>query len=160
MLPLGDPGLPLGEALDTVRRWYGERGLPAYVQTATGAEGTQERLCADLEEHGWRREVTADVRVASLAPIGDLDRDVSAVRTSRKADATWLSRYQRFDTPGPHVLKVLGSGPSVWFASVPGDDPAGCPPRSDAAWWTAAGPASWPSRWVRSTGGAASRRRS
>ncbi|WP_406464400.1 GNAT family N-acetyltransferase [Streptomyces sp. NBC_00111] len=127
VLPLGDPGLPLGEALDTVRRWYGERGLPAYVQTATGAEGTQERLCADLEEHGWRREVTADVRVASLAPIGDLDRDVSAVRTSRKADATWLSRYQRFDTPGPHVLKVLGSGPSVWFASVPGDDPAGVP---------------------------------
>ncbi|CAM5482975.1 N-acetyltransferase OS=Streptomyces antimycoticus OX=68175 GN=SSPO_038990 PE=4 SV=1 [Streptomyces antimycoticus] len=38
-LPLGDPGLPLGEALGRVRRWYEERGLPAYVQTATGAEG-------------------------------------------------------------------------------------------------------------------------
>ncbi|WP_371606161.1 GNAT family N-acetyltransferase [Streptomyces sp. NBC_01213] len=127
VLPLGDPGLPLGEALGTVRRWYGERGLPAYVQTATGAEGTQERLCADLEEHGWRREVSAEVRIAALAPIGDLDTDVSAVRTSRQPDGAWLSRYQRFETPGPHVLKVLGSGPSVWFASVPGDGPAGVP---------------------------------
>ncbi|MFD6281761.1 GNAT family N-acetyltransferase [Streptomyces sp. NPDC060209] len=127
VLPLGDPGLPLGEALGHVGRWYGERGLPAYIQTATGAEGTQERLCADLEEHGWRREVSAEVRTAALAPVGDLDTDVSVVRTAREPDDAWLSRYQRFETPGPHVLKVLGSGPSVWFASVPGDDPAGAP---------------------------------
>ncbi|MFJ8859905.1 GNAT family N-acetyltransferase [Streptomyces sp. NPDC102451] len=127
VLPLGDPGLPLDEALGHVTRWYGERGLPACIQTATGAEGTQERLCADLEERGWRREVTAEVRIAALAPVGDLDADVSAVRTAREPDDAWLSRYQRFETLGPHVLKVLGSGPSVWFASVPGDDPAGAP---------------------------------
>ncbi|MFJ6849756.1 GNAT family N-acetyltransferase [Streptomyces sp. NPDC091271] len=127
VLPLGDPGLPIGEALGRVRRWYGERGLPAYVQTATGAEGTQETLCADLEEHGWRREVTAEVRIAALAPVGDLDADISAVRMAREPDEAWLSRYQRFETPGPHVLEVLGSGPSVWFASVPGEGPAGVP---------------------------------
>lgn len=128
VLPLGDPGLPLGDALARVRRWYGERDLPPYIQTATGAEDTQERLCADLGEHGWRREVTAEVRIAALAPVGDLDVDVSAVRLTREPDDAWLSRYQRFETPGPHVLKVLGSGPSVWFATVPGDGPAGAPP--------------------------------
>lgn len=126
-LPLGDPGLPLGEALARVRQWYGERGLPGYIQAATGAEGTQELLCAELEEHGWRREVTAEVRVAALAPVGDLDADVSSVSMSRDVDTAWLSRYQRFETPGPHVLKVLGSGPSVWFASVPGEDPSKAP---------------------------------
>jgi N-acetylglutamate synthase len=127
VLPLGDPGLPIGEALGRVRRWYGVRGLPAYVQSATGAEGTQEALCADLEEHGWRREVTAEVRIAALAPVGDLAADISAVRMAREPDGAWLSRYQRFEAPGPHVLRVLGSGPSVWFASVPGDGPAGVP---------------------------------
>lgn len=127
VLPLGDPGLPLGGALGRVTRWYEDRGLPARIQTATGAEGTQERLCADLEEHGWRREVTAEVRIAALAPVGDLDTDISAVRLAREPDDAWLSRYQRFETPGPHVRKVLGSGPSVLFASVPGDDPAGTP---------------------------------
>ncbi|MFJ9919637.1 GNAT family N-acetyltransferase [Streptomyces rubiginosohelvolus] len=124
VLPLGDPGLPLGEAFGRVRRWYEERGLPAYVQTATGAEGTQELLCAELEEHGWRREVSAEVRIAALAPVGDREAEVSAVRLTREPDAAWLARYQRFSTPGPHVLQVLGSGPSVWFATVPGSGDA------------------------------------
>ncbi|MFF5934646.1 GNAT family N-acetyltransferase [Streptomyces sp. NPDC012508] len=122
VLPLGDPGLPLGEALARVRDWYGKRDLPAYVQTATGAEGTQELLCADLERHGWRSEVSAEVRVGGLAPIGDLDADVSRVRLARSVDDAWLRRYNRSGVVGPHVLSVLSSGPSVWFASVPGTE--------------------------------------
>ncbi|MFD8730938.1 MULTISPECIES: GNAT family N-acetyltransferase [Streptomyces] len=124
-LPLGDPGMPLGEAFGRVESWYEERGLPPYIQTATGAGGTQEALCAELERHGWRREVTAEVRIAALAPVGDLDAEVSAVRLSRTPDEAWLARYQRFSTPGPHVLRVLGSGPSVWFATVAGGGEAG-----------------------------------
>ncbi|MFC8510372.1 GNAT family N-acetyltransferase [Streptomyces sp. NPDC057411] len=122
VLPLGDPGLPLDAALDRVREWYAARELPAYVQTATGAEGAQELLGAELERRAWRREVSAEVRIAALAPIGDIDADVSAVRLARSFDEDWLRRYQRFGTPGPEVLKVLGSGPSVWFASVPGTE--------------------------------------
>lgn len=121
VLPLGDPGLPLDDALVRIVRWYEERGLPPYVQTATGAEGAQEVLCAELERRGWRREVTAELRIAALAPVGDADADLSRVRLSREVDAAWLARYQRFDTPGRHVLEVLGSGPSVWFATVPAD---------------------------------------
>ncbi|MET9360307.1 GNAT family N-acetyltransferase [Streptomyces sp. NPDC006632] len=123
-LPLGDPGLPLPDALDRVRAWYAARDLPAYVQTATGAVGTQERLCAELERAGWEREVSAEVRIAALAPIGDLDADVSRVRLARTVDEAWLGRYQRSSAPGAHVLKVLGAGPSVWFASVPGEGAA------------------------------------
>ncbi|MCX4447031.1 MULTISPECIES: GNAT family N-acetyltransferase [unclassified Streptomyces] len=121
VLPLGDPGVPLGVALGRVRQWYADRGLPPYVQTATGAEDAQEELCAALEEHGWRREVTAEVRIAALAPVGDLPAEVTRVRLERTADAAWLSRYQRVGTPGPEVSSVLHSGPSVWFATVPGE---------------------------------------
>lgn len=126
VLPLGDPGMPLDAALEHVREWYAARGLPAYVQVSTGAEGTQERLAAELERRGWAREVTTQVQIAALAPIGDLDADVSRVRLSRECDAAWLARYQRFPEPGPHSVKasslhVLESGPSVWFASVPGE---------------------------------------
>ncbi|MFJ2557672.1 MULTISPECIES: GNAT family N-acetyltransferase [unclassified Streptomyces] len=125
VLPLGDPGMPLDEALARVRQWYGERGLPAYVQAATGAESTQEVLCAELERRGWRSEVTAEVRVAALAPLADRDDDLSAVRLVRPVDLgePWLRRYQRSsEEPGPHVLQVLRSGPSVWFAAVARDD--------------------------------------
>ncbi|MFE7568903.1 GNAT family N-acetyltransferase [Streptomyces sp. NPDC057539] len=121
VLPLGDPGVGLDEALTRVRRWYEERGLPPYVQAATGAEGTQERLCAELERRGWRSEVTAEVRIAALAPLGDRDADVSQVVLGRGVDEAWLRRYQRSSVPGPHVLHVLNSGPSVWFATVPGE---------------------------------------
>ena len=120
VLPLGDPGLDLDQALERVRRWYQERGLPAYIQAATGAEGTQEHLCAELERRGWRSEVTAELRIGALAPLGDLDADISRVRLDRTCDDAWLRRYQRSGTPGPHVLHVLNSGPSVWFATVPG----------------------------------------
>ncbi|WP_124269941.1 GNAT family N-acetyltransferase [Streptomyces sp. ADI96-02] len=132
-LALGDPGLPAAEAFARVRAFYERRGLPPYVQAATGAEGTQEVLCAELERHGWRREVSAEVRIAALAPVGDLDADVSPVRLTRTPDAAWLARYQRLGTPGPHVLRVLGGGPSVWFAAVPGEAADGASGTAPAA---------------------------
>ncbi|MEU3611358.1 GNAT family N-acetyltransferase [Streptomyces sp. NPDC006872] len=121
VLPLGEPGVPLDEALDVVRRWYGARGLPAYVQTATGAEGAQEPLCAELERRGWVREVTAELWVGALAPVADLATEAESVALAREADAAWLARYQRKGVDEV-ALKVLGSGPSVWFASVPGPE--------------------------------------
>ncbi|MEV7072584.1 GNAT family N-acetyltransferase [Streptomyces sp. NPDC093990] len=120
VLPLGDPGLPLDEALAAVRRWYGARGLPAYVQTATGAAGTQEVLCAELEARGWTREVTAELWIGALAPVADRPSDETVV-LSREAGADWLARYQRKGVSDV-ALRVLGSGPSVWFATVPGED--------------------------------------
>ncbi|MEV6735703.1 GNAT family N-acetyltransferase [Streptomyces sp. NPDC051104] len=134
-LPLGDPGLPLDEALTAVRRWYTDRGLPAYIQVATGAEGTQELLCAELEARGWTREVTAELWTGSLAPLAD--REAPGVELSRTADEAWLARYQRKGL-SEVALKVLGcgsprsseaesgGGPSVWFATVPGAQ--GAPP--------------------------------
>jgi ribosomal protein S18 acetylase RimI-like enzyme len=119
VLPLGDPGLPLDEALSAVRRWYGDRGLPAYLQTATGAAGTQELLCAELERRGWVREVTAELWIGALAPLADR-AEASGVLLSRAADEAWLARYQRKGV-SEVALKVLGSGPSVWFATVPGE---------------------------------------
>ncbi len=117
VLPLGDPGVPLDEALAHVRDWYAARDLPAFVQTATGAEGTQELLCAELEARGWRREVSAEVWTGALAPLAD--REAPGVRLSRTADEAWLGRYQRKGVGGT-ALRVLGGGPSVWFATVPG----------------------------------------
>ncbi|MEU9153753.1 GNAT family N-acetyltransferase [Streptomyces sp. NPDC048417] len=119
VLPLGDPGLPLDAALDAVRRWYGERGLPAYVQTATGAEGTQELLCAELERRGWVREVSAELWTGALAPVADRAEGAGVV-LSRSADEAWLARYQRKGV-SEVALRVLGGGPSVWFATVPGE---------------------------------------
>ncbi|WP_433545843.1 GNAT family N-acetyltransferase [Streptomyces sp. CA-294286] len=124
VLPEGEPGLPLDEALAYVRQWYARRDLPAYVQVSTGAQGTQELLAAELAGRGWESTVSAEVRTGALAPVGDLDAGRTEVTLARSADAAWMSRYQRFETPAPEVEKVLSSGPSVWFATVPGEDGA------------------------------------
>ncbi|WP_250399869.1 GNAT family N-acetyltransferase [Streptomyces cellostaticus] len=118
VLPLGDPGLGLDAALEAVRRWYGERGLPAYVQTATGAEGTQEVLCAELERRGWVREVSSGLWTGALAPVADTAEGAGVV-LSREVDEAWLARYRR-EGVGEVALRVLAGGPSVWFATVPG----------------------------------------
>ncbi|MFH8365764.1 GNAT family N-acetyltransferase [Streptomyces sp. NPDC018031] len=119
VLPLGDPGIPLDAALRRVTAWYAERGLPAYVQTSTGAQDTQERLAADLEARGWDREMSAEVHIGALAPVADLTADTGRVTLSRDIPPGWLDRYQRFGRPGPEVVRVLCGGPSVWFATVP-----------------------------------------
>ncbi|MDX3360930.1 GNAT family N-acetyltransferase [Streptomyces griseoaurantiacus] len=122
-LPLGDPGMPLDEALTAVRHWYAARGLPAYVQAATGGEGTQEALCAALTARGWQREVTAELWTGELAPLVDREPGPTApedVLLSRTADEAWLRRYQRKGV-SEVALRVLGGGPSVWFATVPGE---------------------------------------
>ncbi|MFF8815297.1 GNAT family N-acetyltransferase [Streptomyces pactum] len=128
VLALGDPGLPLDAALERVTAWYGERGLPAYLQLSAGAAGTQEWLAAELQARGWVREVNAEIRVGALAPVADLTDDTGRVTLSRDLPPGWLDRYQRFLRPGPEVVQVLYGGPSVWFATVPaGADTTGGP---------------------------------
>ncbi|MFJ6794563.1 GNAT family N-acetyltransferase [Streptomyces sp. NPDC091268] len=120
VLPLGDPGIPLDEALARVTSWYAERGLPAYVQAATGAAGTQELLCAELEARGWTAEVSAEVRVGALAPVADADAPAAGeVRLTRTPDADWLARYGRVRDPEV-ARRLLVEGPSVWFANLAG----------------------------------------
>ncbi|MFJ4710814.1 GNAT family N-acetyltransferase [Streptomyces sp. NPDC088785] len=121
VLPAGDPGAPLDDALERVRRWYAARGLPAYAQLATGAAGTQEVLCAELAARGWTDGTPTEVRIAALAPLGDRPDPGAEVVLARRPGTAWLRRYRRTG-PSEVALKVLGSGPSVWFASVPGDD--------------------------------------
>lgn len=120
VLPLGDPGIPLDDALARVTSWYAERGLPAYVQAATGAVGTQELLITELERRGWTAEVSAEVRIGALAPVGDVDAPAAgAVRLTRTPDEAWLGRYGRVSDPEV-ARRVLVEGPSVWFAALPG----------------------------------------
>ncbi|MFH7598296.1 GNAT family N-acetyltransferase [Streptomyces racemochromogenes] len=119
VLALGDPGIPLDEALARVTAWYARRDLPAYVQAATGAAGTQEVLCAELERRGWVNEVSAEVRTGGLAPVADQDADVSGIRLTREPDEEWLGLYGKVRDP-ELARRMLVEGPSVWFASLDG----------------------------------------
>ncbi|GAA0460086.1 GNAT family N-acetyltransferase [Streptomyces olivaceiscleroticus] len=121
-LPVGDPGVPLDDALVRVRDWYAARGLPPYVVVSTGAAGGDELLAAELERRGWTAEARTAVRVGALAPLADTDADTGRVRLSRKPDGEWTALYNRSADAPPEAAQVLTGGPSVWFATVPGED--------------------------------------
>ncbi|POX40485.1 GNAT family N-acetyltransferase [Streptomyces sp. Ru73] len=121
VLVTGDPGVPLDEALDRVRAWYAARGLTPYIAVATGAAGGDELLAAELERRGWTAEARTVVRVGALAPLADTGADTGRVRLSREPDDAWTSLYNRTADAPPEARKVLAGGPSVWFATVPGE---------------------------------------
>ncbi|MGW1071318.1 GNAT family N-acetyltransferase [Streptomyces sp. NPDC002537] len=122
VLPLGDCGLPLADALDRIGAWYGERGLPPLVQVTTGDPAEDERLDSELARRGWTAERHALMRTAALAPLADTDADTSRVLLSREPGAEWPDAYGRTSASAEDALGVLTGGPSVWFASVPGDE--------------------------------------
>jgi GNAT superfamily N-acetyltransferase len=68
--------------------------------------------------------VTAELWTGALAPVADRAQGAGVV-LSREVDEAWLARYRRKGV-SEVALRVLGAGPSVWFATVPGA--AGAPP--------------------------------
>ncbi|MFD4398358.1 GNAT family N-acetyltransferase [Kitasatospora sp. NPDC058478] len=117
---LGDPGLPLPDALAAVRRWYAARGLPAYVEVIT--PGSPDELRAELDRLGAGYAPTL-VRTAPLAGLARTGSGPERVRLARTADPAWLSLYRRVgedEALEQAARQVLHGGPSVWFATVPG----------------------------------------
>lgn len=125
VLPGGGPGLPLDEALAFTVSWYAERALPALIQVTAEAPGEGKGLASDLAARGWTAEAHTTVLTAPLLPLADTAArtpEAGRVCLADRPDQAWLSCYRRTGTPGVQASQVLGGGPSVWFAAVPGPD--------------------------------------
>jgi hypothetical protein len=89
-LPLGDPGLPLPEAVAAVEDWYRRRALPPMIVLPQGAG--PDPLPAYLAERSWvPRPGPAFVMTAEVAAIpASSARDGAGVRFSPEPDAAFL----------------------------------------------------------------------
>ncbi len=96
LLPVGDPGRPLPEAVDAAEAWYAARELTPRVMLPrpTGAATADDTLGALLLERGYREHTVADVLTgwtdtlldgSTPAPAG-----ITADRTAHVTDA-WLA---------------------------------------------------------------------
>jgi N-acetylglutamate synthase len=124
-LPLGDPGLPLDEALAAVTDWYRARGLPPMIVVPVPSPADRADLALDsqLSERHWApRPGPAFVMVADLPLSGPAgtgrgpDREV--VVTSEPDDA-WAAmyHYRGQDTLPPIARAVLTSAEHQSFVS-------------------------------------------
>jgi ribosomal protein S18 acetylase RimI-like enzyme len=124
-LPLGDPGLPLDDALAVVTRWYRDRGLPPMIAVPVplevGAPGRE--LDEHLARRSWlTRPGPAYFMVADL-PLG-IQADVlaggRAVVVSPEPDDAWAARYhyRGQDHLPPVARQVLTSAREQCFVSI------------------------------------------
>lgn len=121
VLPIGDPGVPLTEAVDRVERWYAVRGLPARVSLAgpVGFEPAEDPLGAELLARGWTSgdrtlNLTAPTEVIAAADPGGPD-----VLVTRELDESWLGAYRLSREVEPEAApQVLAGSPVTLFGSI------------------------------------------
>ena len=128
-LPLGDPGMPLDDALAAVTRWYRGRALPPMIAVPLPLEGDSpcHQLDNHLSERSWlTRPGPAFVMVADLTagPTVGASPTVGRFRVDAEPDDAWLARYhyRGLDRQPPVLRTVLMSAPAQAFASIRADD--------------------------------------
>jgi N-acetylglutamate synthase len=117
-LVVGDPGLPLPEAVGAVTRWYADRDLrPCAMLPGRRARAADAAFAAA----GWERD--EDVLVLT-APLTSAAADGVPVHLSREPDDAWLAGYRHRGRPlPPSARAVLTNAEDVVFASVRRDPP-------------------------------------
>ena len=113
-LALGDPGVPLGDAVARVSQWYDARSLAprAHVHPET----PEAEAFADA---GWSVYEPTLFMLASVARVLRLlgTRDIRAVRHDVAVDGAWLASDERAQRYGRAARSVLEAG-HVTFATV------------------------------------------
>jgi ribosomal protein S18 acetylase RimI-like enzyme len=122
VLATGTPGRPLPAALESVRAFYAERGLPAWAQVVVGSD-VQE----DVEAQGWvlARPGEADTlfQIASVSAARRVVRralpaDAPEASVVGQADAAWLADDAWSLSLGRTARDVLEGPEDVGFVTV------------------------------------------
>jgi ribosomal protein S18 acetylase RimI-like enzyme len=125
-LAIGDPGVPHAAAIEHVRGWYDERGLPAMVAVPFPV-GRPQASPVDryLDERGWpvaRGAIVMTADPATVAATADV-ADVADVAVDPEPDEGWLALYRyRGVKPPPISRQLLMSAPWQAFASIREND--------------------------------------
>ena len=113
VLPLGDPGLDLPDALAAVAAWYAERGLPPRFQIPLRARSVLDR---ELEAAGFVVDTPSHVLVAEL---GDVLRPGAGsggpATASRESGGTAVDSAEPAE--GPPRLTIAPSADEAWLAA-------------------------------------------
>jgi N-acetylglutamate synthase len=118
-LPLGDPGVPLPEAVTIVADWYRRRRLPPMIAVPLPLGPGQSALDIFLAERNW--VLPFGPILVMMAGINDLPAPTpdNGVQLDPEPDAAWLALYRfRGQELPPIASTLLMSAPWQAFASV------------------------------------------
>jgi ribosomal protein S18 acetylase RimI-like enzyme len=119
-MAVGDPGMPVPEALRAVQAWYAGRGLPPLLQLPLA-----DPVNLAMSDEGWQRLHVTVVQVAPIAPVLAQVPDVTVrpvVEPTPSSD--WLSVMHDLDDDVDGHVAILAGPPVVGFATLyQGTDP-------------------------------------
>ncbi|GAA3225705.1 GNAT family N-acetyltransferase [Dactylosporangium siamense] len=135
-LPVGDPDLPLSEAVDEVTRWYQDRGLPPAMSVPLPLF---QRIDAELERRGWTPMPLTLLMTARLADLAA--QEDPRVTLDAAPSPEWLTAVAGRKGPLPaSAIDVLTGVPQVRFATLRDEGDAllatgrGCVADPDGRW--------------------------
>jgi N-acetylglutamate synthase len=123
-MAVGDPGLPVPEALAAVESWYAGRGLPPLLQLPLADPAN-----LVMADQGWPRLHVTVVQVAPIAAVlAEIDSQEDLRTVVEPVPSTdWRSLMHDLDTGDPEAHVAILTGPErVGFATLfRGDEPVG-----------------------------------
>jgi GNAT superfamily N-acetyltransferase len=121
VVPLGDPGLPLADAVDRAEQWYAARGLPAKFAVAgpQGFDPADDALGGLLVGRGYTVGSLTLNLTAATAAVAAADPGGPLVHVAPEPDGVWLEAYARTRTTVPGATEqVLTGSPRHLFGRV------------------------------------------
>jgi len=114
VLALGDPGMPLDEAVSRVTQWYRARSLPPRAHVHPDG-----RVATALADAGWSTYEPTLLMLASVARVTRRLDTHAALETRHDSvtDAGWLATDERAARYGETARSVLEAG-EVTFATI------------------------------------------
>ena len=120
-LPVGDSGFPLKQTLEKVQEWYGERDLPARVQTVVGSPLDQAIAALghlETERPALRQSAPLGPALENLKSSTDPHR---VAKLTKELPEDYFTAYRRgYGIPEFKAILTSGDAP-IAFAVVRGD---------------------------------------
>jgi hypothetical protein len=124
VVPVGDPGVPLADAVARAEGWYAARGLPAKFAVAgpQGFDPADDPLGALLLSRGYTVGSVTLALTATTAAVAAADPGGPAVVTHAEPTEAWLAAYRRTraTVPGATEAVLTGSPRQVFGHVTPG----------------------------------------
>jgi GNAT superfamily N-acetyltransferase len=121
VLALGDPGVPLREAVARAARWYDDRGLTPRAHAIPDSP-----VVDALDEAGWSHYEPTALMLTSIArAVRHTDPSEHRVLHDTVVDDGWLAtdeRAVRFGDAARHVLEASPDTGAVTFATIRTED--------------------------------------
>jgi N-acetylglutamate synthase len=115
LLPYGDPGVPVDEALRTAERFYAERGLPPQAQVRLGSDAESAiRAAAWVEARPWQADTLV---LHTTLDLVNAEPSVPVDVTDAPGPDWYAAAFDGGPVPEP-AARVLEGAPTVAFGSV------------------------------------------